>query len=418
MIRIRTLPLAAACLAAATPAAGHACSLAPFPAVRTSIYLIGTAAADTVLAGAGGVEYGREPDDEGGPIRGQVVRVERVGGTDLAELPPGTDRVVLVPWGYGADCRTTRWTQSAHWVEPGVRGLFWAGLRPRDQWVDGLPTLDVRQPYQLPYPQGADWMEPDSLMSMEQTFELLGLLPLWDELRANPEAAHQPLLRWARANPELARRFPASEAVGDAVYSIRYARLKRIDPPLAGTYRFSVSVDGDAPRTFYARTRSAPTTEWGPAESPGDDRPRPTVDDPIAGYTMLLAGSSAADSLPIVCGPDRDMRREGYFSVAAAPEPGADGVQLWRGEIELSLAARALPGDPLLAGITRAELDEMIRRARDREPSVERVRTPARFLLRPDGSVALEQTVRLHDGRTVVITGERISRVTIPDPDG
>lgn len=418
MNRIQRLSLAAACAAAALAApAAHACSKAPFPVSRDGVHLIGTATADTLAAGAAGREYGLEPGEVDGPVYGQVVRVERVGGTDAAALPPGTDRVLLVPWGYGADCRTTRYAGSAVWAEAGERGLFWAGLRSREQWVDGLPTLDVGQPYQLPYPQRADADRGEALMSIDQAFDLIELLPLWDEFEADPDAAHQPLLRWARANPELARRFPASLVVEQAGHDIRYAALKRIDPPLAGTYRFSVSVDGDAPRTFYARTRSAPTTEWDPVKSPAaDDWEPPAPGDPIAGYTMLLVGSASADSLPLVCGPDRDMNREGYVSVAAAPEPGPDGVQIWRGQVELSLAASALPGDSALARITRAELDRMIDRARAHLPMEERVHAPARFLLRPDGSVVVEQTVVLYDGRAVVITGERLSRVTVPDP--
>lgn len=418
MTRIHRLGLVAACAAAAASApAAHACSKAPFPISRDGVHLIGTATADTLPAGAAGRNYGLEPGTQDGPIFGQVVRVERIGGAGAAALPLGTKRVVLVPWGYGADCRTTRWAESAHWVEPGERGLFWAGLRPREQWVDGLPTLDVGQPYQLPYPQRADEGDPDSLMTVEQGFELIDLLPLWDEFEADPEAARQPLLRWARANPDLARLFPASLVVDQAEHDIRYAALKRIDPPLAGTYRFSVSVDGDAARTFYARTRSAPTTEWDPVKSPAaDDWEPPAAGSPIAGYTMLLVGSASADSLPLVCGPDRDMGREGYFSVATAAEGGPDGGQVWTGQVELSLAARALPGDSQLVAIDRAELDRMIERARADLPMEERVHAPARFLLRPDGSVSVEQTVVLHDGRVIVIRGERVSRVTIPDP--
>jgi hypothetical protein len=420
MHRISRLSLVAGCAAAAAAAsatAAHACSLAPFPISRDGVHLIGTATADTLPAGAAGMEYELGPEAEDGPIYGQVVRVERLGGADAASLPPGTDRLVLVPWGYGPDCRTTRWSASAHWVQPGERGLFWAGLRPREQWVDGLPTLDVGQPYQLPYPQRAYEDDPDSLMTVEQAFELIDLLPLWDEFEADPEEARQPLLRWARANPDLARRFPASVVVNQAEHDIRYATLKRIDPPLAGTYRFSVSVDGDSPRPFYARTRSAPTTEWDPVRSPAaDDWEPPAPGHPIAGYTLLLAASASVDSLPVVCGPDRDMGREGYVSVAAAPESGPDGVQVWTGQVELNLAASALPADSVLVGITRSQLERMMERVRADLPMEERVHAPARFLLRPDGSVAVEQTVVLHDGRTVVITGERLSRVTIPDP--
>lgn len=418
MNHVRPLSLAAACAAAAlcTPAA-HACSMVSFPSYRDGTQLIATATPDTVPAGAGPVAYKPAWGQADGPVYGQVVHVERAGGTDAAALPATVERAVLVPWEYDESCHPTRYTRSYRWVQPGERGLFWARLRPREQWVDGLPTFDVRDPFPLPYTPRR-WAEgADSLLSIEQTFELIGLLPRSGDAQADPEAAYQPLLAWAAANPRLAGMRPASGVVDGARLHVRRGRLRRIDPPLAGTYRFSVTVDGEASRTFYARTRSAPMSEWDPDRSPAAGRARPALDDPFGGYRLLAAGSTSADSLPVTSGPGRDMGRESYFSVAAAPEPGPDGVQVWRGRIELGLAARALQGDSVLAGIARAEFDEMIGRVQDGEPGAEPVRTPARFLLRPDGSVTVEQSVVLHDGRTVVMRGERVSRVTIPDPD-
>ncbi|HWK88702.1 MAG TPA: hypothetical protein VNP72_01855, partial [Longimicrobium sp.] len=140
---------------AASPAAADVCTLASFPMFRGGVHVIATATADTLPAGAGHVEYGPDRSERNAPPRGgiygQVVRVERLGG-EAAGIPAGADRVVLVPWGYDAGCRTTRWHGSAAWIEPGLRGLVWAGLREREQWVDGVPTLDVHNTYQLPYP--------------------------------------------------------------------------------------------------------------------------------------------------------------------------------------------------------------------------------------------------------------------------
>ena len=428
MNRIRSLAAACACAAALAPAGAHACSFAPFPTTRDGVHLIGTAMADTLLAGTGGMEHGTGPGHSGPggdrAVYGQVVRVERLGGSEAASLPPGTDRVVLVAWDYGADCRTMLRTGTARWVEPGTRGLFWAGLRPREQWVDGLPTLDVGDPYHLPYTPERGLREAENgdadadahaVMSVDQAFDFLGVLPLWEEYEANVEATALSLLAWARQHPDLARRFPASMAVRDAEYGLRHARLKRVEPPLAGSYRFSVSVDGDAPRTFFARTRSAPTTEWNPWRGP-DDPYFPGADAPLHGYSLLLTATTTADSLPIVCGPDRDMRREGYVSVLAAPDSVVDGVQLWRGRMELGLLTSAFPGDSVLVRLSRAEDQRMTQRIMAGERDDGPVVIPGRFLLRPDGSVTMEQVTELGDGRRVVIHGERISRVTVPDP--
>ncbi|WP_420126364.1 hypothetical protein [Longimicrobium sp.] len=425
---IRSLAAACACAAALVPAGAHACSLAPFPASRPGVYLVGTAMADTLLAGTGGREYGTGPGHSGPggdrAVYGQVVRVERLGGSRAASLPAGTDRVVLVAWDYGPDCRTVVRTETARWVQPGTRGLFWAGLRPREQWVNGLPTMDVGNPYHLPYTFEVALREAENeqagadvpaVMSVDQAFDFLGVLPLWEEHEANEEAAALSLLAWAREHPDLARRFPASMSVSHVEYGLRHTRLKRVEPPLAGSYRFTVSVDGDAPRTFFARTRSAPTTEWDPWRSL-DDPYFPGVDAPLRGYSLLLTATTTADSLPIVCGPDRDIRREGYVSVLAAPDSVTDGVQLWRGEMELGLLADAFPFDSVLVRLNRAEDQRMSQRIMAGERNEGPVVIPGRFLLRPDGSVTMEQVTVLGDGRRVVIRGERISRVTVPDP--
>ncbi|HEX2081630.1 MAG TPA: hypothetical protein VHG08_28260 [Longimicrobium sp.] len=215
MIGIHTLPLAAA-LASLAPDAPHACMMAAFAPWHDDVHLIATATADTALAGDGGREYDRSPGAADRAVFGQVMRVERLGGPGADSIGEGADRVVLVPWGYSAECRMERWGQSARWVQPGERGLFLAFLRPRAAWVDGLPTLDVFEPYQLPFPQRvreglADVGEADGLLTVEQAFEVIELLPRFSAYRENRPAALRPLLQWSRAHPELARRYPASE---------------------------------------------------------------------------------------------------------------------------------------------------------------------------------------------------------------
>lgn len=211
MIHILPLALAAPCLAAAAlPAGAHTCSRSAFPVFRDAVHtMIATTEADTLLAGPGSIRYELERGDRGGPIYGQVVRVERIAGA--GQLPAGTDRVVLVPWSYDESCRRTRWGASARWVRPGERGLFWASLRPREQWADGVPTFDVMEPFQTPFPQKGD--VGDALLTVEQAFELLQLLPLRREIEADAARAMAPLMEWARAHPDLACRYPATEVL-------------------------------------------------------------------------------------------------------------------------------------------------------------------------------------------------------------
>lgn len=224
MIGIHTLSLAAA-LAFPAPAAAPACVMAAFAPWHDGVHLIATATADTAPAGDGGREYERQPGGPGGPVFGQVMRVERLGGPDAGSVGEGADRVVLVPWAYGAECEMERWAASARWVQPGERGLFLASLRPRDRWMDGLPTLDVFEPYQLPFPQRvregmADTGDADPVLTVEEAFEVIDLLPRFSAFRENRPAALRPLLEWSRAHPELARRYPASEILRAADYGL------------------------------------------------------------------------------------------------------------------------------------------------------------------------------------------------------
>ncbi len=419
MTLVTRIPLlGCAALLLSAPTAARACSRAGFPSWQTpdAAHLIATVGADTVAAGPGNVRYvvamGHFGPAGERSIYGQVVEVERIGGLAAHRLDPSVKRVVLVPWDYGADCRTTPWTRSARWVRPGTRGLFTATLRDRAHWAGGLPTFDVRSPESNPYPQRAniDDEAADSLLSIDDYFAVLGLLPTREQADSSVAQAYQPLVRWAAQRPELARRYPLSRMLGDAQYYAGYQRLRSISPPLAGTYRFEVRLDNQPPRSFFARTRQRPTTGWTLAGG-DDDEP---VDGPDAGegYTILAAGALSADSLPVDIGPARNIGREGYLSMLKDPEPGGGEVRTWRGKVELDIVARQFPADSALNRFVRDEFQEYM----DRDDRGEREVPPARYVMSPGGEVRVEQTIRLRDGRTLRLTGTRISRVTIAEP--
>src|SRR5688572_20321787 len=148
--------------ALALPTAGHACSMGGFPARRAAntAHFIATPMADTVFAGVGSVQYvlGPSPSTLSGlpgvrTVYGQVVAVERIGGLASRTLGGSVQRVVLVPWDYREDCKTTMWTSGAAWAEVGARGLFTGILRDSAHWANGIPTFDVLVPQLQPYPQ-------------------------------------------------------------------------------------------------------------------------------------------------------------------------------------------------------------------------------------------------------------------------
>jgi hypothetical protein len=414
------LPLAWTALSASE---ARACSLSGFPTSRSpdGVHFIATATADTLFAGPGAVRYEVAPGHFGAPgdrtVYGQVVEVERAGGA-TARVPGRFTRAVVVPWDYGADCRPTPWTRSARWVEPGTRGLYVASLRDPAHWVDGIPTFDVHTPDSDPFPQHVEpWRLEDEeggtleLLTADQTFALMDLLPLRAEEDADPRKAARPLLEWARANPALARRYPATEILHYVRAGAESDMLGEIDPPLAGTYRFTATLAGRAPVTFFARTRSAPTTEWDPSPVPTqpDD---PTEPRRPTGYTMLAAGAPTAESLPVDVGATRRMDREGYFSVLMEPERMADGTQVWRGSIDVELVARQFPADPVIGQFAKDDFERFRERIGKELPE----ETRARFVLAPDGSVRAEQTTDLGGGRVLTIRAERISRDVIPNP--
>jgi hypothetical protein len=156
---------------------------------------------------------------------GQLVRLERVGGNGSDELraarADGVEEAVLVPWGYRADCQPIAWDMSARWISPGASGFFTAMLRPRAQWAGNRPTFDVAAAWHQPYPHGQflqyDRPDPreDTLphLTPAEYFDLYEALPAGAVYRTNREQAATSVRAWARAHPDLAGRYPATEVI-------------------------------------------------------------------------------------------------------------------------------------------------------------------------------------------------------------
>ena len=111
-----------------------------------------------MLAGTGSVAF-RVALGHFGPatdrqVFGLAIDVERVVGPAKRRLPTRIARVLIVPWDYGADCQPTPYARSVRWVSEGTRGMFSATLRPKAEWVGGVPTLDAFTPELDPYPSG------------------------------------------------------------------------------------------------------------------------------------------------------------------------------------------------------------------------------------------------------------------------
>ena len=214
------------------------CSVSSVPVLQAPdlTHLIGIGVAD---ARSGGFVEGFQPYGPMGGLLtpsdtfwGQLVEVERIGGYG-AEAILSTNRrpvVVLVPWGYGPDCRIMRWTSGVRWWCPvGQRGLVWARLRARADWMGDLPTLDVLRAQHQPYPHGPSIRydrlfprgDPSSILQVDQLWALYETLPTLQELRADTVNALGRLRAWQQAHPEQARLFPATRILTDLPYVAR-----------------------------------------------------------------------------------------------------------------------------------------------------------------------------------------------------
>lgn len=396
----------------ALPAIAHACSKTPVTVQRfakSSLSFIGTAKSDTVQAGPGDVQYVVEPGHFG-PARnrvvyGQRVSVERVAEYARAMLPSGVREVVLIPWDYDAACRPTPWARSAKWMEPEVRGVYTATLRAESHWINGMPTLDVFSPEFVPYlpskPHRLDGEAP--ALSIEELLDVASRVPDPEEMNRDPESASGPFLEWAKAHPELSKRSPAAGLAWDAVYAVYTVLLKRTRVDIAGTWKFTATVDGEPSRVFYARTHERPTTQWyddSPAAVTARGKRQPWEMLRIDGYTVIAAVSSSLEKLYAGCA---NMTVSGYMSQRV---PGVQGSTPNRivGDLELSLINGAFRGDTTFVAYKSVSP----------ETAADSVAFAARgngvlFETGSDEVMRVAQTWWLGAGRVLVVRGERVS---------
>jgi hypothetical protein len=309
--------------------------------------------------------------------------------------------VVLVPWDYGADCSTVVWGKSARWVAPGARVVFNARLRPRDQWANDLPTLDVSHPEFSLYPFDTRrlYVLQDTAinqLSLEEVLDLYERLPLDQDLFDSPDSAIQPLEAWARDNPALATRQPARTILDFVRMDAEERRVSMIKSPIAGTYRFVITVPEIDSLILYARTDERP---WGTER-------RYDVDNAVIGYRLLTAWASSPPALP----RRADTRNlSPSISISLAPVLQTADSSVWHG------SDGALDSDRNRAFWNRA--------VRPLQPLVEQTRPkdwyymPGFWTIYPDGTVLYRYVVE-RDGIIVLsIRGKRISSEVMIRPE-
>lgn len=394
--------------AASTPPS-PACMTGRIMGLRAPLFVLATAGADTVLAGAGPVRYNDGNVDSAAlaGIHGQRFRLDRIGGDVPPELA-GVDggEVVLVP--YGWECGDTwRWKQ-ARWTAPGTQIMTDVEPWPRAQWVDGRPTFSVDVIHDV-YPEGysrsADPVgEP---LTPSQVFDLNAVLPTFDAVEADPVAAYRDFLGWARIHPAEAARFPASEAMNEAQAWLQPCVPAYALHPVAGTYRATVIVRGRDTLTSWFRTDPRGYPMCAPPEPRLDlAAVRPRMAD-TAGLYVYGSGTDAA-SIPVT---NRDAW-EGSgscFSVRVEvinpPRTDASGRRSWAVEYDYAGFTACFRDDARVQGL--ADSLDAAYEANTRDD------TPGWFREMAGGGMAFERTWRVR-GRTILeVRATRISLETL-----
>lgn len=407
----KLLTVVALLCAVAPPAA--ACS--KFPAWQHTgerqVTFIGIAQLDTVLTGAGPVEYvaagGHRGPGTTGPILGQVVRVQRLTARAQALLPAGTTRVIIVPWDYDAGCSPVRWTGSWQWAPVEVRGLFRGTLRPREHWVDGVPTLDEHTPEHSPYPMRGSTLRglPGSApaLPLDTVFALIDELPDLRAARSDTMIAaawYQRML----ARSEHRRVFPMPEFEGLARDALVRARMAALGTPFAGTFRVQLTFPDSTTRELFLRAARSFISYSFRATDAAERRGGMTAAVPES-YNVYVGTATSLAELPSSCQWVRG--KLGYVSVAWHPTYRPDAVGRWALRVEAGALA------PALSDSERRSLDTQATDAFS-DPS-RLIEHPIRLEHRSaDGPLVLTGEINIPGTGVVRISGERITNDVLP----
>jgi hypothetical protein len=198
-------------------------------------HLIITATAETRPAGEGlpPFTYAEwQPAGSARPtIAGQLVTIARVDGPSAAAVRKAGRRAVLVPWAHDTSCQPIPWTSAPRWIPVGRTGFVAARLRPRERWVNDMPTFDVsdawREPYSVERMRQLTVNMPEAaraIMTPEEYAAFYAALPEITAWQRDPVAAVRPLREWRDRNPRLAAKYPAKWTMETTV---RWAEGKR-----------------------------------------------------------------------------------------------------------------------------------------------------------------------------------------------
>jgi hypothetical protein len=413
------------------PAAGRIasstsyCSIDPFGvySMAGQTLFIATASRDSVKADkpARRVSTFRDTVSLAGPRYAQIVTLDRIGASAAPELLTAArshgGKAVLVPWVYGPDCAAGTWDGQALWLEPGSQGLFGGKLRPRADWLDGLPTFDVGSPYNVPYPSGRAFsfrLRKGNALSAGELMSFYDSLPRVSDERTDrltqmnrEQKRREAIIRWAQAHPDLADRPPVAEMI---TLSRRLSRMHPFDvkpSPLAGTWRFAIWFPGHDTVVAYGRSEAQANSLMTSAR--GSDQSWDLDRSPPFGYYLLLKMTKSPADLEIDGWPP--PTRQAYLSASFEPEASTRDSTVWYAGAEVFGATAILPD----TASVREQFAAM-RFSSHATGDTSRPRyAPGRIVTRPDGSARLEIIYRSGGEILAAIRAERIStKVWVP----
>lgn len=370
------------------------------PAVGRHTFLMATATSRSVAAATDSTwELFRAR-----PVPGQIMTIDDVAGYQADVIRNGLRAsggiAVFVRYGVSSGCGPFADTDG-DFDSVGVNGLYVGHPRPPDRWIDGTPTFDIlRAAAHYPLPQrlgGRRFRVGDttSTMSAPELFVMYGAL--WSEsVTAHDTSVEPRIRRWARSNPDAARKLPAEMVASRMSMEMIDSLTAQHTVPFGGTFRVTVVVPGVDSLVMFAR--NLPTTRsW----------QNDVVHDSLTGVPVALVPQSFAVDLMMAESVDSSGSLKiypcGAIAVIVNELPIVPvGDSIWRGETYPTGFLDCAPPGSALARLTRSEI---MRRFAD-EPST------MVFRRHRDGRVTFSVSARRGGSTGLVVRGERISMRT------
>jgi hypothetical protein len=392
------------------------CSLTPGFHPNGGVVMLATPTGDTIHAGPGDLKQGEGAGHAGNGQRitifGQRFTIQKIGGPESAGLESATG-AVLVPWDYDASCQPVPWARSALWLKSTDTLLLSVRLRDHAHWAGGIPTFDVTGVSQSVYSGlwwqarptytsvGADSTTP--VNSPAELFEFLSRLPTTAEVLTGDEQVLDAINSWAFDHPEIISRAPAAGRLEGLRRRVRTARFMTQPLPFLGTWRLEIRVRSGGQAVRWLRTASEPFLPWtGPASHSATDASGPD------GFKVQFNLALTEPTLPI----EFDYHTSSWGWEVASRSPATERHWKFRMKMEEFEPLRdSVPEIATLIGEYVSLWKSRWVEGEEEWLTGEILRlTDDRFVLR------IQWDTDGDNKPDLVITGERISAVTAPEP--